>query len=242
MHCEATSEKQAMGYFCDGRASLVVGTHTHAPTADHRILPGGTAFMSDVGMTGDYDSVIGMDKDEPLKRFLRKISGARSSRRSARRRCAGSRSRPTTRPGLRGASPRCGSAAGWKRRNPHSGNEPSSRRHPAGVNRDPIWNMLAAGGRPSAPRSHNDTGRGRHGRHVVVTPSFAHGRIRDHRTGLLAGAPVAQAKAPLLNTPAPSFYRFKLGTIEATVVSDGPLPIGDPQTPSAARPRKRSAR
>ena len=67
MHCEATSEKQAMGHFCDGRASLVVGTHTHAPTADHRILPGGTAFMSDVGMTGDYDSVIGMDKDEPLQ-------------------------------------------------------------------------------------------------------------------------------------------------------------------------------
>ena len=55
MHCEATSEKQAMGHFCDGRASLVVGTHTHAPTADHQILPRGTAFMSDVGMTGDYD-------------------------------------------------------------------------------------------------------------------------------------------------------------------------------------------
>ena len=76
MHCEATSEKQAMGYFCDGRASLVVGTHTHAPTADHRILPGGTAFMSDVGMTGDFESVIGMDKDEPLNRFLRKLPGA----------------------------------------------------------------------------------------------------------------------------------------------------------------------
>jgi hypothetical protein len=74
MHCEATSEKQSMGYLCDGRASLVVGTHTHAPTADHRILPGGTAFMSDVGMTGDYQSVIGMDKEEPLGRFLRRIS------------------------------------------------------------------------------------------------------------------------------------------------------------------------
>jgi metallophosphoesterase (TIGR00282 family) len=73
MHCEATSEKQAMGYLCDGRASLVVGTHTHAPTADHRIMPGGTAFMSDVGMTGDYQSVIGMDKDEPLGRFMRRI-------------------------------------------------------------------------------------------------------------------------------------------------------------------------
>jgi metallophosphoesterase (TIGR00282 family) len=74
MHAEATSEKQAMGYFADGRASLVVGTHTHAPTADQRILPGGTAFMSDAGMTGDYESVIGMNKDEPLARFLRRIS------------------------------------------------------------------------------------------------------------------------------------------------------------------------
>jgi metallophosphoesterase (TIGR00282 family) len=77
IHCEATSEKQAMGYFADGRASLVVGTHTHVPTADQRILAGGTAFMSDVGMTGDFDSVIGMVKEEPLTRFLRKIPGAR---------------------------------------------------------------------------------------------------------------------------------------------------------------------
>jgi metallophosphoesterase (TIGR00282 family) len=76
-HAEATSEKQAMGHFCDGRASLVVGTHTHAPTADHQILTGGTAFISDVGMTGDYDSVIGMGKEEPLNRFTRKIPGAR---------------------------------------------------------------------------------------------------------------------------------------------------------------------
>ena len=77
VHGEATSEKQAMGYFRDGRASVVVGTHTHAPTADHRILPHGTAFVTDVGMTGDYDSIIGMDKTEPLTRFLRKIPGAR---------------------------------------------------------------------------------------------------------------------------------------------------------------------
>jgi calcineurin-like phosphoesterase len=77
MHCEATSEKQSMGYFCDGRASLVVGTHTHVQTADHRILPHGTAFISDVGMTGDYDSVIGMQKDEPLNRFLRKVPTTR---------------------------------------------------------------------------------------------------------------------------------------------------------------------
>src|SRR4029079_18608331 len=77
MHCEATSEKQAMGYFADGRASLVVGTHTHSPTADQRILSGGTAFITDVGMTGDFDSVIGMVKDEPLARFLRKLPGSR---------------------------------------------------------------------------------------------------------------------------------------------------------------------
>jgi 2',3'-cyclic-nucleotide 2'-phosphodiesterase len=73
MHAEATSEKQAMGHFADSRASLVVGTHTHVPTADHRILPGGTAFVSDVGMTGDFDSVIGMAKEEPMARFLRRI-------------------------------------------------------------------------------------------------------------------------------------------------------------------------
>jgi 2',3'-cyclic-nucleotide 2'-phosphodiesterase len=77
MHAETTSEKQSMGYFCDGRASLVVGTHTHAPTADLRLLPGGTAFISDVGMTGDYDSVIGMNKEEPLQRFTRRVSSAR---------------------------------------------------------------------------------------------------------------------------------------------------------------------
>jgi metallophosphoesterase (TIGR00282 family) len=77
IHCEATSEKQGMGHFCDGRASLVVGTHTHTPTADHQILPGGTAFISDVGMTGDYDSVIGMDKEEPLQRFVRRIPSGR---------------------------------------------------------------------------------------------------------------------------------------------------------------------
>ncbi len=77
LHAEATSEKQAMGHFCDGRASLVVGTHTHAPTADHQILPGGTAFQSDVGMTGDYASVIGMTKHEPLQRFLRRIPAAK---------------------------------------------------------------------------------------------------------------------------------------------------------------------
>ena len=76
-HAETTSEKQAFGHYCDGRATLVVGTHTHVPTADHRILSGGTAFMTDVGMCGCYDGVIGMDKDEPLRRFTRKIGSAR---------------------------------------------------------------------------------------------------------------------------------------------------------------------
>jgi len=70
MHCEATSEKMGMGHWCDGRASLVVGTHTHVPTADAQILPGGTAFQSDAGMCGDYNSIIGMDKLEPMRRFV----------------------------------------------------------------------------------------------------------------------------------------------------------------------------
>jgi hypothetical protein len=69
-HTEATSEIQAMGHFLDGRVSLVVGTHTHIPTSDQRILRGGTALMADAGMCGDYDSVIGVDPDEPLNRFL----------------------------------------------------------------------------------------------------------------------------------------------------------------------------
>lgn len=76
-HCEATGEKQAAGHFCDGRVSLVVGTHTHTPSADYRILPGGTAYITDAGMTGDYDSVVGMDKDEPLRRFATGIPEGR---------------------------------------------------------------------------------------------------------------------------------------------------------------------
>ena len=69
-HGEATSEKQAMGWHVDGRVSAVVGTHTHVPTADHRGLPGGTAYVTDVGMVGPRDSVIGVNKDAALKRFL----------------------------------------------------------------------------------------------------------------------------------------------------------------------------
>ena len=77
MHCEATSEKMAMGHYCDGRASLVVGTHTHVPTADAQILNGGTAYQTDAGACADYDSVIGNQKEEPLRRFTTKISGGR---------------------------------------------------------------------------------------------------------------------------------------------------------------------
>lgn len=70
VHCEATSEKMGLGHWCDGRASLVVGTHTHVPTADAQILTGGTAYQSDAGMCGDYNSVIGMDRLEPMRRFV----------------------------------------------------------------------------------------------------------------------------------------------------------------------------
>ncbi|MBV8794006.1 MAG: YmdB family metallophosphoesterase [Hyphomicrobiales bacterium] len=76
-HAEASSEKWAFAHFADGKASLIVGTHTHVPSADHRILAGGTGFITDVGMTGDYDSVIGMEKDEPLRRFTLRIPSGR---------------------------------------------------------------------------------------------------------------------------------------------------------------------
>jgi len=79
VHAEATSEKMAMGHFADGRVSLCVGTHTHVPTADTMILPGGTAYQSDAGMCGDYDSVIGMNKAAPLQRFTRKLPTDRLS-------------------------------------------------------------------------------------------------------------------------------------------------------------------
>jgi 2',3'-cyclic-nucleotide 2'-phosphodiesterase len=70
MHGEATSEKQAMGWYLDGRVSAVVGTHTHVPTADEHILPRGTAFLCDIGMTGPYDSVIGVDKNQIIQKFF----------------------------------------------------------------------------------------------------------------------------------------------------------------------------
>ena len=76
-HAETTSEKMAMGHFCDGRASAVVGTHSHVPTADFRILEKGTAYMTDIGMCGDYDSVIGMRKENSIARFVTKLPGER---------------------------------------------------------------------------------------------------------------------------------------------------------------------
>ena len=69
-HAEATSEKQALAFYLDGRVSAVIGTHTHVPTADERVLPGGTALLTDVGMTGPYESIIGMRADKVLRRFL----------------------------------------------------------------------------------------------------------------------------------------------------------------------------
>ena len=77
IHAEATSEKMAMGHWCDGRASLVVGTHTHVPTGDAQVLAGGTGYLTDAGMCGDYNSVIGMDKAEPLRRFITGMAKAR---------------------------------------------------------------------------------------------------------------------------------------------------------------------
>jgi hypothetical protein len=74
-HAEATSEKVAMGWYLDGRVTAVLGTHTHVPTADQRVLPGGTAYQTDVGMSGPYDSVIGVEKDLVLQRFLTGMSG-----------------------------------------------------------------------------------------------------------------------------------------------------------------------
>ena len=72
-HAEATSEKEAMGWFLDGRVSAVLGTHTHVQTADESILPGGTAYITDVGMTGPFNSIIGIRKDDILERFLTQV-------------------------------------------------------------------------------------------------------------------------------------------------------------------------
>ena len=74
VHAEATSEKMALAHWCDGRASLVIGTHTHVPTADIQILGNGTVYQTDAGMCGDYDSIIGMDRQEPMQRFVTGMS------------------------------------------------------------------------------------------------------------------------------------------------------------------------
>ena len=76
-HAETTAETMCFGHHLDGRASFVVGTHTHVPTADHQILVGGTAYQTDAGMCGDYDSSIGMEKEEPMNRFITKVSRGR---------------------------------------------------------------------------------------------------------------------------------------------------------------------
>ncbi|HEV7997865.1 MAG TPA: YmdB family metallophosphoesterase, partial [Stellaceae bacterium] len=76
-HGEATSEKMAFGHFTDGRVSAMLGTHTHVPTADAQILPGGTAYQTDAGMCGDYDSVIGLQKAPAVRRFVTKMPGER---------------------------------------------------------------------------------------------------------------------------------------------------------------------
>ena len=88
-HAEATSEKQALGHLLDGRVSAVIGTHTHVPTADERILPGGTAWQSDAGMCGDYDSVIGKEKDAAAERFTRRPTAARAATASGEASLAG---------------------------------------------------------------------------------------------------------------------------------------------------------
>tara|TARA_B100000029_G_scaffold309275_1_gene301855 strand:- start:1208 stop:2017 length:810 start_codon:yes stop_codon:yes gene_type:complete len=77
LHGEITSEKMAMGYFFDGKATMVVGTHTHVPTSDHRIMEKGTAYQTDIGMCGDYNSVIGMNRDNSLKKFLKDSSATK---------------------------------------------------------------------------------------------------------------------------------------------------------------------
>ena len=89
VHAEATSEKMAMGHWCDGRASLVVGSHTHVPTSDAQILPGGTAYLTDAGMCGDYDSVIGMDKLEPMTRFVTGMARGRFTPAGGEATCCG---------------------------------------------------------------------------------------------------------------------------------------------------------
>ena len=119
VHAEATSEKMALGHWCDGRASLVVGTHTHVPTADTLILGRGTAYQTDAGMCGDYDSVIGMDKLEPVTRFVTGMPKGRFTPAEGEATLCGRlrRDRRRHRTGASGWR-RFGSAGGWRRRSP----------------------------------------------------------------------------------------------------------------------------
>ncbi len=87
-HAEATSEKIALGWYLDGRVTAVLGTHTHVPTADTRVLPNGTAYQTDVGMTGPYDSVIGVQKEQVLQRFLTGLPGRFEAAKGDPRFCA----------------------------------------------------------------------------------------------------------------------------------------------------------
>ena len=97
-HAEATSEKVAMGWHLDGRVTAVLGTHTHIPTADERVLPGGTAYQTDVGMSGPYDSVIGVEKDLVLHRFLTGMPGKFEAAKGNPKMCAALSPATTNRP------------------------------------------------------------------------------------------------------------------------------------------------
>jgi hypothetical protein len=114
-HAEATSEKMAMGHFCDGRASAVVGTHTHVPTADAQVLPGGTGYLTDAGMCGDYHSVIGMEPAEPMRRFVGGLSKGPFRAGAGPGHAVGRADRDRRRDGPRhGRSIRCGTAVCWQ--------------------------------------------------------------------------------------------------------------------------------
>lgn len=112
-HAEATSEKYSMGHYLDGRASLVVGTHTHVPTADDQILVNGTGFITDLGMTGDYDSVIGMEKQNRSTVSCLKYQAGASVQHQAKRPFAASLSTPTRQPASRAPLAPCASAGAY---------------------------------------------------------------------------------------------------------------------------------
>ena len=154
VHAEATSEKMAMGHALDGRVSLVAGTHSHVPTADAHILHGGTAYITDIGMCGDYDSVIGMEKTTAIARFVSKLPTGRLSRPMAPRRCAPSIWRPTRRGDSPAASPRCASAAASRR----SGRREARRRRET-PSREAAARVRPVRGKKNGSAFDNDRGR-----------------------------------------------------------------------------------